>query len=1063
MRRPVVPVLALSIVGVLAASALSVPPTGAAPPAPDGPDRMEVYTGDVSQAQLADIVDLGVDRHDLEVAPVPGESGEKAQVRVETILSKAQVRRLADRGIELEPKRIDGQTVTQRATAALEEGFEVFRPYAGPDGLQREFRTLAARNRKITKLMTIGQTTNGQDIIALKVTDNARKVRDGRRPAVLYLSAQHAREWITPEMTRRLATYVVDGYYEDRSIRRLLKTTELWFVPVANPDGYDFTFEPGQRLWRKNLRDNNGDGQIAPGDGVDLNRNWPFKWGYDNEGSSPSPASETYRGPGPASEPETQALDSLVDRVGFEFLVNYHSAAELLLYGTGWQVATPTPDDVIYEALAGDDEEPAVPGYDPDISAELYTTNGDTDTDLTERYGVLGFTPEMSTCEAASQVDPDDEWVDTDCGSGFEFPDDEDLVQAEFEKNIPFALSVAESADDPDDPDSSLGLNTPNFRVDSFDVSYGDPQTVAVIAKRELRDLEMSYRINGGRVRTVAAPEWEGGERYGDENDDYYAEYRGKVRFADEGDRVQVWFSAREKGRGPVSSSRFTYTVASATGADVLVVANEDYTGVNPTYPAGTAAPKYADAHVAAVEAAGYSADVWDVDAQGVPHDLGVLSHYDAVLWYLGDNRITQDPEDELTSTPFGDLPDVSVAERQQYLTLAVRDYLNDGGKLVHAGETAQYQGLSGISTSVGGLYYGLNGDPGAECVISPRPGGATDGFFEDCLILADDFRQYYLGAYTRFDTTDPGAVEGVTDPFTAFGADLGGPVVEGDNPLDEAGVWTPTSDVLPPDTFPQFASRGSMIYPLEEGSPYAPVEGTRYAGIEHQDSSYSRLTRTVTVPAGATEAELAFQLSYNVEPDYDHVIVEARPAGSDDWTTLPEAGGASTTAPPAECSDPGFLLDLHPFLRSYLGGADCTGPGTSGTWNAFTGDSGGWQPVSFDLLPYAGQDVELSISYVTDPASGEVGVFVDDTHVVIDGEDDADGFEGTGSDWTLGTAPADSPPPAAEWQIGEVLFTLYAGTSTDDSHLLGFGLEQMASAEARSEVVGRALDDLLD
>ena len=45
--------------------------------------------------------------------------------------------------------------------------------------------------------------------------------------------------------------------------------------------------------------------------------------------------------------------------------------------------------------------------------------------------------------------------------------------------------------------------------------------------------------------------------------------------------------------------------------------------------------------------------DVWDVDAQGVPHDLGVLGHYDAVLWYLGDNRLTQDPEDELTQYGF--------------------------------------------------------------------------------------------------------------------------------------------------------------------------------------------------------------------------------------------------------------------------------------------------------------------------------------------------------------------------------------------------------------------------
>ncbi len=29
------------------------------------------------------------------------------------------------------------------------------------------------------------------------------------------------------------------------------------------------------------------------------------------------------------------------------------------------------------KALAGDDDHPAVPGFDPDVSAELYTTNGD--------------------------------------------------------------------------------------------------------------------------------------------------------------------------------------------------------------------------------------------------------------------------------------------------------------------------------------------------------------------------------------------------------------------------------------------------------------------------------------------------------------------------------------------------------------------------------------------------------------------------------------------------------------------------------------------------------------
>ncbi len=584
---------------------------------------------------------------------------------------------------------------------------------------------------------------------------------------------------------------------------------------------------------------------------------------------------------------------------------------------------------------------------------------------------------------------------------------------------------------------------------------------MAVVAKRALRRLEMNYRIDGGRVRTVAAPEWAGGERYGDENDDYYAEYRGEVRFADPGDRVQVWFSGRLPGRGYISSSRFTYRVASDTGSDVLVIANEDYTGVNPTYPDDVTGPKYADAHVAAIEDAGYSADVWDVDAQGVPHDLGVLSHYDAVLWYLGDNRITQDPEDELTTTPFGELADVSVAERQQYLTIAVRDYLNDGGKLVHAGETAQYQGLAGISTSVGGLYYGLNGAPEEECVVSPRPGGATDGFFEDCLILADDFRQYYLGAYNRIDLTGPESIAGTAAPLNGFTAALGGPVVEGDNPLDEAGAWTPTSDVLPVDQFPQFASAGAAEYAATPGSPYAPIEGERFARVLHEDSSYARLSRTVTVPDGAS-AELSFQLSYVVEPGYDQVIVEARTAGSDDWTTLPEAGGATSSEPPAECTDNPFLLALHPFLEHYLG-ADCTPPGTTGDWNALSGDGGGWSEVSYDLSGYAGSDVEVSISYVTDPGSGEIGVFVDDTHVVIDGVDDADGFEGPTSKWSVGSSPAGSPAPATEWEIGAEPAVNYAATATEDTLLLGFGLEQMASEEERADLVGRALDELLE
>ncbi len=500
-------------------------------------------------------------------------------------------------------------------------------------------------------------------------------------------------------------------------------------------------------------------------DGVDLNRNWPFRWGYDNEGSSPAPSSDTYRGTKAASEPETRALDGLMRRIRFAFQVNYHSAAELLLYGTGFQVATPTPDDLLYETMAGDDARPAIAGYDPDIAAELYTTNGETTEHAHSRYGTLAYTPEMSTCETASAVDPNDAYLPEECESVFNFPDSEALVQAEFAKNIPFALSVARSAGDPDDPVSAVGRTAPDFAIDSFAVSYGDPQPVAVTARRDLRNLALRYSINGGRAYRVPVREWRGGERYGQDGDTYYAEFRGVVRGARPGDNVKVWFTGNRPGKGPRSSASFTYRLAEDTRNSVLVLANEDYEGVNPeATPTGTA-PKYAAAHVAALKAAGYNASVWDVSKQGVPHHLGVLGHFKAVLWYLGDNRLTQDPEDAEIDFFGQQVPDIAVAERQQYLTLAVRDYLNERGKLLHAGETVGYFGL--LASTVGGIYYGLDGAPETECVVNAD-------LFSDCLLLADDFYQYYLGAYFRSTTPDPVSFTGEGDlgVLTARSAD---------------------------------------------------------------------------------------------------------------------------------------------------------------------------------------------------------------------------------------------------------------------------------------------------
>ena len=1031
---------------ILAVGALLIGVLGAAPahasPAPPGParDLPDVYVGDLTAEQMKLLNGVGIDQEE-DVSPGRTTGG---KTHVEVVMGGVEARALTARGVPLKLKKIDGKSAAQLAAEAT---FDVFRPYSGPGNIREEIVKAAADHADIAKVVDFGTTVQGKPMTAIRVSKGAATLPLGARPVVVYQATQHAREWITPEMVRRLLHHFLDGYGKDADITKLIDTTEFWFIPVINVDGYDLTFQDGFRLWRKNVRDNNGDGRITGGDGVDPNRNFSYKWGYDNEGSSNNPASETYRGTGPASEPETRAQMALYQKIKPKYLINYHSAAQLLLHGVGWQTLTRSPDDIIHNALVGDVDHPAVPGSTPQLGAQLYTTNGETDGHVDNTYGALSITPEMATCEAAAGYDPDDEVFPEDCGSVFEFPDDEPLVQREFTQNISFALSVAKSAHNPDHPVSSVGRTTADFETDAFTTSFGGSQQVASVIRRSISGKRLNYKINNGRTRTAEVSEWRGGERYGNENHTYYAEYRGRITGQRAGDKVEVWFSGK-KGRTTVSGEHFTYTVRDQRGARVLVVADEDYKGVNPTYPAGTNAPKYAQQYIDALAANGVRSLVWDIDKDGVPHDLGVLGHFGGVVWYLGDNRLTQDAADEPTKVGSGAFPDSQVADREKDLVLNVRAYLNEGGKLLYTGETADYFGPL-YQANGGGIYYGLKGHPDRPCHI-------TTSFRDDCELLSDDFNQYWLGAFDRTAINTPTGFTGA-GPFGGQNAGLSG---TGSNPLNEAGGLQVTSTVLPPAQFPQFTSVKAGDH-TGATSAFEPIEGAVYVAGTHQDNLYRRLTRTVDL-SGVTAAQapkLQAQLSYSTETGFDHVIVEAHTAGAEDWTTLPEAGGRTRTTVPTECEQ-GYLLAGHPFLLHYLtGGNPCTNTGSSGQWNSLTGSSNGWVPVTYDLSAYAGKQVSVSITYVSDPGSGGTGLFVDDTKVTTAGGTlDAEGFESGLGPWTIQGAPAGSPPNSAEFVRSQALIDSVSAIATNDTLIWGFGLEQVGTAGERNALMRRAV-----
>jgi murein tripeptide amidase MpaA len=155
---------------------------------------------------------------------------------------------------------------------------------------------------------------------------------------MLINGTQHAREWLSTMATTCVADRLVRHYDDDKAIRDFVDTTELWVVPVVNPDGYQYTWA-GDRYWRKNRRDRYG---------VDLNRNFSVAWG--GSGASRSRDSETYRGEYAFSEPETSALRDLVKREGIALHIDFHTYSQLILYPWGY-TGTPTKDHARFAAV----------------------------------------------------------------------------------------------------------------------------------------------------------------------------------------------------------------------------------------------------------------------------------------------------------------------------------------------------------------------------------------------------------------------------------------------------------------------------------------------------------------------------------------------------------------------------------------------------------------------------------------------------------------------------------------------------------------------------------------
>ena len=353
--------------------------------------------------------------------------------------------------------------------------------------------SLARANPRV-HLDTLGLTAEGRPLLAAKAgaADDA-----AGRANVLFMATYHAREWAATEMALRLLRLLADPALADARpagelpagtrarVERLTAERDVWVVPVVNPDGYQYTFT-GDRLWRKNRRPGANGGAV----GVDLNRNHSERWGYDDAGSSGTPTSEVYRGPAPASEPETQAIERFHAEHPPVVGVSYHTFAGLLLYPPGFAAGLLPGDLGVFRALAGTPARPAVldrvPGsprdrYHPAPSWNLYPTNGDYTDYAYARHGTVAFTPELTS---GFERRPDG----SEAYYGFEFYDDEARVDRVFLDNLPFALDALEAAGDPlAFRSATTGLEAERVAIESVAPRLRVRVPAGVAARAELR------------------------------------------------------------------------------------------------------------------------------------------------------------------------------------------------------------------------------------------------------------------------------------------------------------------------------------------------------------------------------------------------------------------------------------------------------------------------------------------------------------------------------------------------------------------------------------------------
>ncbi len=196
------------------------------------------------------------------------------------------------------------------ASSAIESNlpnpYDCYRSY---DNINARLEELINLYPDIAHLEIIGQSFEGLDIQVLQL---GREVKTNAKPRLVLVSGLQANALATVELNLSFAESLLDSYGEDANVNWLLDQTEIHLILIANPDGRQIAEQQALDglipTWTKNTQSyecTNDNGGVA------LGLNFSYRWAA----SSTNPCADDYPGPSPASESETQAIESYLEEI----------------------------------------------------------------------------------------------------------------------------------------------------------------------------------------------------------------------------------------------------------------------------------------------------------------------------------------------------------------------------------------------------------------------------------------------------------------------------------------------------------------------------------------------------------------------------------------------------------------------------------------------------------------------------------------------------------------------------------------------------------------------------